>query len=77
MLTNTLATIPPTSKSIQELLYDNLKDELSLTDPYTKYTEQEMIAAAEGAGLTIDQILGGAAPGGGGDAFGLLLAITQ
>ncbi len=50
--------IPSTSKTIQELLFLNLKDELGLVDPYTQYSEQYMINEAELGGLSITEILG-------------------
>ena len=45
-------------RGVQEQLFENLKDDLSLTDPFTKYSDQAMLEMAGSAGLTIDQICG-------------------
>lgn len=48
----------PTAKSTQELLYTHLKTPLSLTRPWTEYSEQVLANLALGAATTLTVMIG-------------------
>lgn len=50
--------VPQTSKGEQQFFFDNVKTTLGLTGNYTQYSIQSMLAAAQKAGMTIEEVLG-------------------
>jgi hypothetical protein len=51
-----------TMYSEQEALFRTLQDDLSLTDPYTKYSVQEMLNMAYDGEVTVEETLDDAPP---------------
>jgi cellobiose-specific phosphotransferase system component IIB len=47
----------PNDMSVQEMLWYILKNDLTLTGPYTQYSEQELLNMAQDASIPITQIL--------------------
>lgn len=58
IMANATGVSRATHKSLQEWLFDNLKTDLGLSDPYTQYTEQDLLEMAESASSTLDHLLG-------------------
>lgn len=53
-----IAGIPSGQRSVQEMIYNNVVDDLSLTEPFNQYSEQLLWTLASNGGLSLDQILG-------------------
>lgn len=53
-------TTPYTSKSVQQYLFDNLKERLSLTGSYTNYSIQELLKRGINASVPIEVMVEGA-----------------
>lgn len=51
-------TKPQTAKSIQEFIFDNIKDNLGLSGSYTNYSTQKLLRLAQASSLSVDQIMG-------------------
>jgi hypothetical protein len=47
----------PMDMSVQEMLWYILKNDLSLTGPFTQYSEQELLNMAQDASIPITQVL--------------------
>lgn len=45
-------------KSVQQMIYENIKTGASLTDPFTRYTVQDLLNAAISASVSAETVLG-------------------